>query len=54
MVIMEMAMSVLFNVHIVSKSFAELSSPIGILMGLWSHANLPSLVHLALNVLNMN
>ncbi len=41
--------SVFFNVHIVSKSPAEFSPPIGAFMELLSNANLPCLVNLALN-----
>ncbi len=36
-----------FNSHIVIRSAAELSTPIGAFMGLRSHANLPCLVNLA-------
>ncbi len=40
-----------FNVHIVSKSPAEISPPIGAFMELRSNSNLPSLVNLALNLI---
>jgi len=43
------AASVSFNVHILSKSPAELFTPICVFVGLRSHANLPCLVNLALD-----
>ncbi len=43
-----LAASVFFNVHIVSKSRAEFSPPIGAFMELLSNANLPCLVNLRL------
>ncbi len=39
-----------FNVHIVSKSPAECSPPIGAFMELCSNANLPCLENLALDI----
>ncbi len=42
--------SVFFNVHLISRSPAEFSPPIGTFMELRSNARLPCLVNLALNV----
>ncbi len=42
--------SVFFNLHVVSKSPAEISTPIGALLELCSRANLPCLVKLALSL----
>ncbi len=49
----DLAVSVLFNVCTVSRSSTELSTPIGAFMGLCSHTNLPCLVNMALNVVNI-
>ncbi len=46
----DLAVSVFFHLHIVSRSTAELSILIDVFMGLGSHANLPCLVNLALNI----
>ncbi len=46
----DLAASVFFNVHIVSKSPAECSPPIGAFMELCSNVNLPRLVNLALDI----
>ncbi len=45
-----LAAPVFFNVRIVCKSPAEISPPICTFMELFSKANLPCLVHLALNL----
>ncbi len=42
-----LAVSVFFNVHIVSRSTAEISTPISAVLELRSCANLPCLVNLA-------
>ncbi len=42
--------SVFFNLHIVSKSPAEISSPIGTFLVLCSRANFPYVVKLAHNI----
>ncbi len=47
---LDLAASVFFNVHIVSKSPAECSPPIGAFMELCSNANLPCMVNLALDI----
>lgn len=43
-----------FNVRIVSRSPAEISTPICALMGLWSHANLTCLLNLAFCCMAVN
>ncbi len=47
----DLAASVFINVHIVSKTAAEVSLPINTFMELYSNANLPRLVNLALILL---